>query len=140
MENLQNFIKQRPKPSIVQTTGYRSPAKLKPRREITIAELQTVLDQQIDKIHVINDFMSLNCKKAEIRHDLSALRLETDELKVFVTDTRKKIEIFKNTKLAQTRTLIESMRQQHLKMLEMLEEMDNSENNSVTPNLQSRIR
>ncbi len=103
---------------------------LKPRREIVIEELQTEFDRQLEKIALINDFMSLHCKKDEIKDDLTHLKQTTADLKKCLSVAREKIRIFKTVQLAQTHTLIENTRKQHLKMLEMLEELDNSENHS----------
>lgn len=100
---------------------------LKPRREIVIEELQTEFDKQLDKIALINDFMALHGRKNEIVGDLTLLKNKTVELKQFLRDARQKIEIFKSVQLSQTRSLIENMRKQNLKMLEMLETDDMDE-------------
>lgn len=106
---------------------------LKPRRELVIEELQTELDRQLEKIALINDFMALHCTKSQIKEDLTLLRTKTGELKRFVSVARDKIEMFKSVQVAQSQLLIESMRKQHLKMLEMLDRMDNtSDKDSVT--------
>lgn len=100
---------------------------LKPRREIVIEELQTEFDKQLDKIALINDFMALHGEKSKIKGDLTLLKNKTDDLKGFLSDARQKIQIFKTEQLPRTNLLINNMRQQHLKMLEMLAELDDSE-------------
>lgn len=98
---------------------------LKPRREIVIEELQTEFDRQLDKIDLINDFMSLfGAKRDEIRGDLTDLRNKTKEVKQYLGEAREKIHYFKTVQLSETRELIEKMRRQHLEMLQMLEDAD----------------
>lgn len=103
---------------------------LKPRRQIVIEDLQNEFDKQLDKIALINDFMALHGEKKEIKGDLTLLKNKTVELKTFLGDSRRKIEIFKSVQLLQTQSLIENMRKQNLKMLEMLEMLDNDSDDS----------
>lgn len=97
---------------------------LKPRREIVIEELQTEFDKQLDKIALINDFMSLYGAKQEIKGDLKALRSKTKEVKQFLEEARQQIHFFKTVQVPKTNALIEKMRNQHLEMIQMLEDED----------------
>lgn len=112
---------------------------LKPRREIVIEELQNEFDKQMDKINLINDFMSLFGKKEEIKGDLTVLRNKTVELKKFLADAREKVHFFKTVQLTQTNQLIDKMREQHLEMLQMLEETEESEEDPVSTNIIGKL-
>lgn len=112
---------------------------LKPRREIVIDELQKEFDIQLDKIALINDFMSLHCERDKIKGKLVDLKSRTVEMKMFLNDARRKIEIFKTVQMPQTQSLIDSMRQQHLKMLDILDGLDNSEKDEPSTSVQSNV-
>ncbi|XP_037043219.1 spindle and kinetochore-associated protein 1-like [Bradysia coprophila] len=109
-----------------------NPVVLKPRRELIIEDIQTEMDIQLDKIAVINDFMSLHCERKLIKDDLAQLKERTAELKELVSIAREKVRIFKTVEKAEAETLINDMRNQHLAMMQKLEELDNSENDSYS--------
>lgn len=106
------------------------PISLKPRRELIIEDIQTEMDKQLDKIAVINDFMTLHCERKSIKDDLVQLKQRTVELKDLVSIAREKVRIFKAVEKAEAETLIEDMRNQHLVMLQQLEELDNTGSDS----------
>lgn len=112
---------------------------LKPRREIVIDELQKEFDKQLDKIALINDFMALHCERDKIKGDIKDLKSRTVEMKTFLNDAREKIEFFKTVQMPQTQSLIDSMRQQHLKMLHMLDVLDHSEKDEPSASVQSNL-
>lgn len=107
-----------------------NPVTLKPRRELIIEDLQTEMDKQLEKIAVINDFMALHCERKLIKDDLVQLKESTAELKELLSIAREKVRIFKTEQKAEAETLIEDMRNQHLAMLQQLDELDNSETDS----------